>query len=619
MFDPKLRPKPYPERLENETMLTLEQLIDYYEYPILDADEIKAIHERTINWLSLDGEIVIRKVLKSFPAFCQAANFGYLMTPYHYSLTAGWQAAYEHGRKCLDSGLPYQPGGQHMDYGVILLSASPQTGKSLSITESAPAWLECINPRIRQILLGYSGDLAVRFGRRNRDKFAELAPKLSKSKYKIHDKIQSGDNWETMIMDMVQKVFYSSNGGVVSAGLLGLVTGQTANYMQIDDPVSNMKDAQSETMVANGIEIYQSSIETRMRANRGIACIMCTRWVPNDMHGWTKKHRKKYIIAEFNYAALCTEDNFLQDPLHRIVGEGICPQRGLDGHWARTVIESYMASGGAHVANALYQGAPSNMQGNLFKDENWEEYEIDSLDLNKVDRVELSIDATFKDNDTSDFVAMELWAAKSGNSYLRYIVRKQLDLPDTLDVIIAICKKFPEIDVIRIEDKANGPGIISIMRKWRRKLGIDERDFPSVVAAEPKGGKYSRAQTASVLQREGKCYLPKESDAHRISCKEHFDYDDPNLSYVGAFKQELSLFPFAGNDDMVDSYSQYIINNMAILTGEEKVHKKVPMFSRYSKWWPEMWQDYNALKTREDKDAFIHKFGAPEEWRNVRR
>ena len=38
-------------------------------------------------------------------------------------------------------------------------------------------------------------------------------------------------------------------------------------------------------------------------------------------------------------------------------------------------------------------------------------------------------------------------------------------------------------------------------------------------------------------------------------------------------------------------------------------------FSRYSNWWPEMWQDYKGLKTQSAKDEFIRSHGAPAEWK----
>lgn len=612
-------------------MITLEALQQEYGYVLLTPTEITSIREHTINWGGLDGEIVLRKCVRSYPAYLQAVNYGYQMTPYHYSMAANLQREFERGpnpkpgmENIVDRSKPYNPSRpdfNRMPYGLILLSAPPQTGKSLTITESFQSWCLVKYPRLGVLTLGYASDFTARFGRRNRDKFQEYAPKLTHGKVKLHDKIQSTDEWETMVLDMVTKLYVSTNGGMSSAGLRGVVTGKTGNVVVIDDPVKNMQDALSEVMIESNIEAFQSTVETRLLGNPGSLCIvMCTRWVPKDLIGWLRRHRKQFIVGDYNYAALSTEENIHKDPLKRTLGQGICPEMGKDDQWAQVIKESYLASEGAHVYNAMFQGEPSNEQGNLLRQDDWQEYEIAkhwSTDeqIRKFDRIYLSVDATFKDLTTSDFVGMELTGIKQGNSYLRYLVRKQMDLPDTVDKIIQIVKKFPEIDVIYVEDKANGPGITQVIKKWRKKLGIPEKDWPSITPVEPEGGKYSRAQTASVYQRDGRCYIPCEKDAHLLSCEEDFVWEEKGLSYTNCYKAELGGFPFWANDDLVDAFSQGIKKNIGLLSGTEAGEKRIQRFSRYSKWWPEMWEDFKKLKDQKVKDEFIRMHGAPIEWK----
>lgn len=612
-------------------MRTLKDLQEEYGYPLLSSQEIMSIREHTINWEGLDGELVLRKCIKSYPAYLQAANYGYKMTPYHYSMAANLQREFERGpnpdkklAKLVNRNKPYDPSKpdfNRMPYGLILLSAPPQTGKSLTITESFQSWILIKYPRLGVLTLGYASDFAARFGRRNRDKFMDLADKLTHGNVKIHDKIQSTSEWETMLLDKATRLYTSTNGGMSVAGLRGVVTGKTGNVVVIDDPVKNMQDAMSETMIEGNIEAFQSTVETRLLGNPGSLCIvMATRWVTNDLIGWLRKHRKDFIVGDYNYAALATEENYLTDPLRRVPGEGICPEMGKDTQWATIIKESYLASEGAHVYNAMFQGDPSNEVGNLFRQDDWSEYEISKHwqteeQIKQFDRIYLSIDATFKGLVTSDFVAMGVGGVKNGNDYLRYVVRKKMDFPDTIDKIIYLLQKFPEIEVIYIEDKANGPAITQVLRKWRKKLNIDEKDFPSVIAIDPEGGKYSRAQAASVYQRDGRCFIPAEKDAHLFSSPDDFVWDESDLSYTNCFKQELGTFPFAGYDDLVDMFSQAIKKNIGLLSGLEKPTKKTERFTRYSRWWPEMWDDFKKLKTQTDKNEFIKRHGAPIEWK----
>ena len=584
---------------------TLEQFQREFGYQLLSAEEIKSVREAKINWNSLNGELIIRKCLKSYPAYLQLVNYGYKMTPYHYSLAANLQKNFEKGPN---------PG---MPYGLILLSAPPQTGKSHTITETFQSWILTKDPRASIITVGYATTFASKFGRKNREKFGEYAPILSHGRIKLHDKVQATEAWETMLFDKMTQLWSSTGGGLLTVGMGGSITGNTANVMVVDDPIKNMDDADSELMIEKNIEYYQSTLETRLLGNPGSLCIvMCTRWVPNDLIGWLRRNRKQFIIGDYNYAASCTTTNRVVDPLGRDVGEGICPEMGKDENWSRIIEESYRASAGGHVFNSLFQGEPSDELGNLFRNDDWNEYEIDKVwHPDKFDRIFLSIDATFKDNKTSDFVAMLVGGFREGLSYFRYAVRKQMDLPDTLDKVIYLCKKFPEIDIIYIEDKANGPGIISVLRKWRRKLNISEKDFPSIYPIEPSGGKYARAQTASPFQREGKCFLPCERDAHKFSSDDDFVWEEKDLSYVIAFKQELGTFPYAAHDDLVDAFSQVINKNIPLLTGEEKIEKRPQRFAHYSKWWPEMWEDFKLLKTQDEKNDFVRIHGAPVEWK----
>ena len=92
-------------------MKSLEKLISEYGYDILTPEQVKSIRENTVNWNSLQGEIIIRKCNRSYPAYLQATNYGYQMTAYHYSLASNLQRNFEKGP---NRGKPY---------GLILLSA----------------------------------------------------------------------------------------------------------------------------------------------------------------------------------------------------------------------------------------------------------------------------------------------------------------------------------------------------------------------------------------------------------------------------------------------------------------------------------------------------------------
>ncbi|MGE7989384.1 terminase large subunit domain-containing protein [Lysinibacillus fusiformis] len=60
----------------------------------------------------------------------------------------------------------------------ILIEMPPRHGKSMTVTETFPSYYIGRNPDKRIITAAYSDGLATKFGRMNRNKFNEFAPKL---------------------------------------------------------------------------------------------------------------------------------------------------------------------------------------------------------------------------------------------------------------------------------------------------------------------------------------------------------------------------------------------------------------------------------------------------------
>ena len=70
-------------------------------------------------------------------------------------------------------------------------------------------------------------------------------------------------------------------------------------------------------------------------------------------------------------------------------------------------------------------------------------------------------------------------------------------------------------------------------------------------------------------------------------------------------------FPYGKHDDMVDECSQGCIRLIKLITGETP--KPERKFVRYTKWYPDMWEDFEQMNAKE-QEKFIQIYGAPEEW-----
>jgi predicted phage terminase large subunit-like protein len=91
----------------------------------------------------------------------------------------------------------------------------------------------------------------------------------------------------------------------------------------------------------------------------------------------------------------------------------------------------------------------------------------------------LSVDATFKDTDKSDKVAIHVWGKLNADFYLVDRINARMDFTATLQAIRNMLKRHPRISLKLVEDKANGSAIISVLN----------REIGGFVGVNPEGGK----------------------------------------------------------------------------------------------------------------------------------
>lgn len=71
----------------------------------------------------------------------------------------------------------------------------------------------------------------------------------------------------------------------------------------------------------------------------------------------------------------------------------------------------------------------------------------------------------FKDEADSEFVAIQVWGKTGANMYLIDNLKARLNFPATLQAIRNMLNKHPGIAGKFVEDKANGPAIISMLNR----------------------------------------------------------------------------------------------------------------------------------------------------------
>lgn len=535
---------------------------------------------------SLESELLRRKCRKDYGEYVKFANPDFYMTKFHKYLTSEIQLFLE------------TPTDKAMD--ILLLSVPPRHGKTFTVTETLPSWYLGKHPNASVIIAGYESSFAEMFSRRNRDKFNEYATEIFVDA-RPNDKVQGVAHWET------------SQGGVCrAAGLKAGITGYGADLFIIDDPIKNQESAESETILAKIHNEMGPSVQSRIHPH-GKLIVIQTRWVENDVIGYIEKNWSDYIWKSINLPCECEDAE--NDPLGREVGDSLMgPHLGdlnipdrirNDNNWLKSKKMLVLAGDGEHVWNALYQGHPSAQNGNLFKEDWWQYYERCTFHFEDFEYTTLSVDATFKKTETSDMVAIELVGLYRNCIYWWKIINKRMGFVETLDRIRHLCKEYPTIDELIVEDKANGSAIIDSLRY--------SEGIPPIVAVNPLGGKYSRAQAVSPTVAERKCHLPTDLTTVEESEIE-WDGKEKNLSGYRKFVIQHSRFPFAKHDDMVDADTQALTRIIKFITGEEP--KPAKRYIRFNKWYPDMWEDYEKLNSLEQEE-FIARYGAPLEWENL--
>lgn len=389
-------------------------------------------------------------------------------------------------------------------YDILVLSCPPQHGKSLTVTETFPSWYIGKYPDRRCIIACYNDDFAGKFGRRNKQKIVESG------QFIFDIKLNKSSDRDMEIAD--------HDGSIITRGIMAGITGNAGDLIIIDDPVKTRMEADSPTYRERLWEEWQNSIKTRTQAGSKIIIIQ-TRWHEDDLAGRVINSEDYIEVINIPVEA---EKN---DILGRQIGDALCPEIGKDNEWLKAFKASY--KDGSRAWNALYMGRPTSAEGNIFKREWWQYY--DKLPDN-IQLVGISVDATFKDNDTSDYVAIEVWGKLNGDYYLIDLIKRRMDFPETLRAIRHMADKYPEKHSILVEDKANGSAIIAMLK----------HEIGGIVAITPKESKVGRANAITGIVEGGNVYLPRYAD------------------FTSEFVEEFASFPNGVHDDMVDACTQFI-------------------------------------------------------------
>jgi predicted phage terminase large subunit-like protein len=428
----------------------------------------------------------------------------------------------------------------------LIVSVPPQEGKSTLISQYNIEWELQQFAAMRFALVSYGDSNAGRisyliradietFNGREKDS-ADLGLRLA-----ADEKAKS--RW-----------LLTTGGGVYAIGIGGGLSGRPVDYMIIDDPVKDHRDADSHLKSQNAWDWWLSVGQRRLAPGAPVV-VVTTRWDEDDLPGRLMQKQRddekagieqtdKWIVINIPAEADHDPKKGESDVLGRKPGEFMISARGRSRNDWLLIKNSTSTS--PRFWNALYQGRPSPATGTTFQRE-WFRYYDTMLWQQQPDQsfrvpgYELwqSWDFTFRDTSGTDFVVGQVWASKGPNVYLITQIRARLSFTASLDAMRRLNRLFPQSRGKLVEGKANGDAIVDVLKK----------ELSGIIVVNPTKSKLIRAEAVSPFVRAGNVWLPNSDVA----------LAHPDLAFsVPDYVAEFLAFPTGAHDDQVDATTQFL-------------------------------------------------------------
>jgi len=397
---------------------------------------------------------------------------------------------------------------------VLMLTAPPQVGKSSLISR-------CLGPYL-------FGRLAAELGQ-VRTACASYALKLARRNVRDAKSIMQGAAYRAIFpatsligfngVSTSEEFDVPGGSHMQGVGVGGGLTGFSVDIALIDDSVKDAMQALSPDVQDNIEAWFESVVLTRMQERSGVVLIG-TPWSANDLLARVRRKMEgDPRFTRLSFPALNRPDEIGYDP--DLPLGALVPQLHSEAKLLElkaNMSEMWWAS--------LYQQKPLAEFGAIFKREHVQYYRRVELPA-VMQQLVISVDATFKDGGTSDYVGVGVWGKTAdGKVWLVDWRREKLAFMATATAIIDLKRKHPRVTKVFIEEAANGAALCDMLR----------RHIPGLVGIPPLGSKEARAHAVSWVW-SNKCVMLPHPD------------EQPGIIPIVA---EITSFPDTPNDDMVD-------------------------------------------------------------------
>lgn len=412
----------------------------------------------------------------------------------------------------------------------VRLNAPPRMGKSQYVSLFLPAWLLGMFPDRSIILVTYSDDFAVEWGRGVRDILKAYGRKLFNRT--ISKDTQSAAFWH------MERSF----GGMTAVGVGGSLTGRGGGVIIVDDLIKNIQEANSVAVKKTHLEWYDSTLRTRLEPG-GTIIMMSTRWAEDDLTGALEEREargstERWDKLVFPALAECPKGEnpeTWRDILGRKEGDPLWPER-----WPLQSMLNLKGSLDPIIWDALYQQNPVPRQGGMFPRENWRFFPCEQIDdQSQKCRTKVRVWDLAASQDSGDWTVGVLMGINPQNHFCVLDVQRFRKDPAGSERAIIETAERDGLGVgIVIEQERSGAGSI-VIDNYKRVL-----PRWNVTGRRPVGTKEQRANVYASKVGAGLVWLPS------------------GAPWVEDYIVEHQKFPRSRWDDQVDT-SVYAFDELA--------------------------------------------------------
>jgi predicted phage terminase large subunit-like protein len=233
----------------------------------------------------------------------------------------------------------------------LMVFMPPGSAKSTYASVLFPPYFLGRHPESAVLGVSNTTVLAERFSRRARN-IVELPAYRAVFGFGIKEDAKAAGNWET-----------EDGGEFFAAGAGSGISGRRADLGLIDDPIKSREEADSDGFKIKQWDWYVNDFYPRLKP-KARQCIIQTRWAEDDLSGrLLEREADKWHVLSLPMEAIAN------DPLGRKQGERLWPE-----WFTQDMCDT--AKKDVRAWNALYQQDPAPEDGEYFKREYFQDYDL---------------------------------------------------------------------------------------------------------------------------------------------------------------------------------------------------------------------------------------------------